>query len=191
MFNEFQHRQVDCTVEGIAEKVILSRLTRGRSIVDQEYVYNGVFSPTSTVALGAKVATTDTFLVQSLRKTPDGDHYCTMVKTNATITVQRYGQAYDANDNPIGGPSFSPVTSGVITFAEFVNASLRMKQEGLLLTTVYTLILQTNVDVKPPQDDSLESPDRILLAGKPYQVDNIDTIRFPNLLFIELSEDRR
>jgi hypothetical protein len=191
MFNEFQHRQVDCMVEGVAEKVIISRLGRGRNVTGQEYTYNGVFSPTSTVTTGAKVATSDTFLVQSLRKTPDGDNYCTMVKTNATITVQRYGQAYDANDNPTGAPSFSNVISGVIAFAEFVNASIRVKQEGLLPTTVYTLLLQTSVDVKPPQDDSLESPDRILLAGKPYQVDNIDTIRFPNLLFIELSEDRR
>ena len=107
------------------------------------------------------------------------------------IEVQRYGQTYDNLDNPIGEPSFNSIELEVKCFAQYVTAQLRMDEPGLLATTNYVLILQTTVDVRKPQDQTLLSPDRIMLDGRPYQVDVVDSIKYPNLLHIQLSEDLR
>jgi hypothetical protein len=191
MFYEFSHRHTPCTVDGAADLVILSRESKGSSVIGKESMFAGRFAPTSLVQTGSLVETMDSFLVQTLRSTPDQDKYCSMVKTNEVIEVERYSQAYDANDNPIGDPIFTSVESNVKAFAEYVTANLRQQEPGLLPTTVYVLNLQKTVDVKKPQDSSLISPDRIVLNGHPYQVDVVDDVKYPNLFSVQLSEDIR
>jgi hypothetical protein len=183
MFYEFAHRHTVCTVDGVSDKLILSRDTSSSSVSNKEYKFIGRFSPLSLVEEGSLVISEDSFFVQSKRKTPDNDLYCGMVKTNALVTIQRKHQDYDGNDNPTGPATYPDVVANVVGFVEFANASLRMKQEGLLPTTTYTLIIQSGVDV--------ERLDRIMVNSRPYQVDVVDDIKYPNLLFIELSEDLR
>lgn len=132
-----------------------------------------------------------TFLVQTLRFTATKDKYCSLIKTNVIAEVQRYMQEYDANDNPKGRPEFTPVAADIIGFAQHVSAQLKQEEPGLLPTTSLVLLLQTNVDVREPSDPELMSPDRIVIAGKKYQVDAVDRIKYPNLLYIQLCEDRR
>lgn len=95
------------------------------------------------------------------------------------------------NDNPKGKPEFTPVVTEVVGFAQHVSAQLKQEDPGLLPTTSLILLLQTDVDVKEPSDPALMSPDRIVLSGKKYQVDVVDRIKYPNLLHIQLCEDRR
>jgi hypothetical protein len=189
MFNEFSHRHTDCFVDGVPEKVILSRDSRSSTVFRQEYLYNGVFAPTSTVKTGALVTNGESFLVQSLRRTVENDCYCLMVKTNAEVEIQRWSQELDENDNPIGTPDFHPVQSNVVVHAQYVTARLRQDDVGLLPTTVYVLLMQSNVNIKRPTE--LDSPDRVILNGRKYQVDAIDDFRYPNLFYVQLSEDRR
>jgi hypothetical protein len=191
MFYDFAHRHTACLVDGVADKVILSRDTRSTSIIGKEYLYNGLFAPGSPVQTGSLVATTDSFFVQTLRLTTDTDKSCSLIKTNATIDVKRYHQALDGNDNPIGNPTFNTIRSNVKAFAQYVTAHLRQQDPGLLPTTVYVLQLQSSVDVRKPQDPSLISPDRIILNGRTYQVDAVDDVKYPNLLHVQLSEDLR
>ncbi|WP_328800286.1 hypothetical protein T3H97_16355 [Paenibacillus sp. LX16] len=191
MFYEFSHRHTPCVVDGNEDVVILSRETKGTTVMGKEYVYNGVFSPISLVNRGSLVQAEDTFLVLTLRKTVDQDNYCSLVKTNAVVEVQRYQQAYDANDNPVGDAEFTSVAADVVCFAQYVTAQLRQQEPGLLPSTVFILQLQTTVDVKDPQDSILSAPDRIVMGGKTYQVDVVDKIKYPNLLHVQLSEDRR
>ncbi|WP_339309799.1 hypothetical protein NZ043_27785 [Paenibacillus sp. FSL k6-2145] len=191
MFYEFSHRHTACTVDEKEESVILSRETKATTVMGKEYVYNGLFSPDSLVERGSLVRTDDSFLVQTLRNTVDTDKYCSLIKTNVTIEVQRYMQEYDANDNPKGKPEFVPVAAEVIGFAQQVSAQLKQEDPGLLPTTSLVLLSQTNVDVREPSDPALVSPDRIVIAGKKYQVDVVDLIKYPNLLHIQLCEDRR
>jgi hypothetical protein len=143
------------------------------------------------VAPGDIIQNDMTFLVQTLRFTTMKDKYCSLIKTNATIQVQRFTQEYDDYDNPKGKPVFTPVVSDVSGFAQHVSAQLKQEEPGLLHTTSLVLLLQTNVDVKEPSDPELTQPDRIIIAGKKYQVDVVDRIKYPNLLFIQLCEDRR
>ncbi|WP_418026227.1 hypothetical protein [Paenibacillus sp. JJ1722] len=191
MFFEFSHRHTPCVVDGNEDTVILSRETKATTVMGKEYVYNGVFSPESLINRGSLVQTEDTFLVLTLRKTVDQDNYCSLVKTNAVVEVQRYQQTYDANDNPVGDAEFTSVAADVVCFAQYVTAQLRQQEPGLLPSTVFTLQLQTTVDVKDPQDSSLSAPERIVMGGKTYQVDVVDRIKYPNLLHVQLSEDRR
>jgi len=173
------------------ESVILSRETKATTVMGKEYVYNGLFSPDSMVERGSLVRTSDSFLVQTIRNTVDTDKYCSLIKTNVTAEVQRYKQAFDTNDNPKGKPEFVPVAAEVIGFAQRVSAQLKQEDPGLLPTTSLILLLQTDVDVREPSDPTLMSPDRIVISGKKYQVDVVDRIKYPNLLYIQFCEDRR
>lgn len=191
MFYEFSHRHTPCVVDGNEDVVILSRETKATTVLGKEYVYNGVFSPESLINRGSLVQTEDTFLVLTLRKTVDQDNYCSLVKTNAVVEVQRYQQAYDVNDNPVGDAEFTSVAADVVCFAQYVTAQLRQQEPGLLSSTVFVLQMQTNVDVKRPEETTTAIPDRIVMGGKTYQVDEVDRMKYPNLLHVQLSEDRR
>lgn len=190
MFYEFSHRHTPCTVDGIPEAVILSRETKATTILGKEYLYNGLFAPTSSVAPGSAVETDNFFLVQTMRLSTEKDKYCSLLKTNVVAEIQRYTQEYDKNDNPVGEPDFVFVQEAK-GFVQFVSAQLRLEDPGLLPSTTYILILQTPVDVKRPQSQGLLSPDRALLNGRPYQVDAVDDLKYPNLLHVQLSEDTR
>ncbi|MNC31285.1 hypothetical protein D3C75_796020 [compost metagenome] len=152
-------------------------------------MYNGLFSPTSLVKPGDLIENGDTFFVQTLRPTTEKDKYCSLIKTNATITVERYSQKYDENDNAIGDEEYKPVAENVIAFAQYVTARLRQDDPGLLPSTTYTLQLQTTVNIKDPQDAI--HPDQVILHGKAYQVDAVDVVKYPNLLHVQLSDSVR
>ena len=191
MFYDFSHRHTPCLVDSQAEAVVISRESKDKSIIGKEFLYNGLFSPISLVARGSMIVATDRFLVQSLRDTVDGDKYCSLIKTNVQINVMRFSQSFDSNDNPIGAPTFTFVATGVHGFANFVSARLRQEDPGLLPSTTYTLMLQKSADIKNPQDDALQAPDRIVMDGRPFQVDSIDHLRYPGLQYVQLSEDTR
>lgn len=190
MFVDFSHRQTACFVEGISEKVILSRDSKNTSIISREYLYNGLFAPLSAVHTGSMVeAEEGHFLVQTQRRTTEKDRYCSMIKTNVAVDVQRYHQEYDSNLNKVGGPTFQIQQEDVKGYCQYVTGRLRQEEPGLLSTTSYILILQTSVQVRKPQ--GLPSPDRVLLNGHPYRVDVVDELKYPNLLYVQLSEDTR
>ncbi|WP_339166112.1 hypothetical protein MKX75_16925 [Paenibacillus sp. FSL R5-0341] len=191
MYKDFVHRHSPCTVNGEQDKVILSRETKATTVLGKEYMYNGLFAPKSPVLPGDVVQSDMTFLVQTLRFTATKDKYCSLIKTNVTAEVQRYMQEFDTNDNPKGKPEFTLVAGDIIGFAQHVSAQLKQEEPGLLSTTSLVLLLQTSFDVKEPSDPALLSPDRIVIAGKKYQVDVVDRIKYPNLLYIQLCEDRR
>lgn len=189
MFNEFPERQIACLINGTSEKVILSRETKATTVMGKEYVYNGLFAPKSIIALGDIVEVDASYMVLTMRQIVERDKYCSLLKSNAAIDVQRYGQEFDVNDNPVGAPDFITVQEGVVSFVQYVTADLRQQDQGLLPTTKYVVILQTSVDVMRPQE--LSSPDRLIIDGIPFQVDVVDGMKYPNLLNIQVSEDMR
>ncbi|OPA77464.1 hypothetical protein BVG16_13495 [Paenibacillus selenitireducens] len=190
MFYEFTHRHTPCYVDNQHDLVILSRENKATTVAGKEYVYNGMFSPVSKVHQGSLVETIDSFLVQTMRSTTDKDKYCSLIKTNAVIEVQRYTQIYDKHDNPLKA-SFDSVEKDIKANVQYVTAQLRQNDAGLLPTTVYVLQIQSTVDVKRPSDRALVLPDRIIINERPYQVDVVDDLKFPNLYHVQLSEDKR
>jgi hypothetical protein len=107
------------------------------------------------------------------------------------VKIQRYSQKYDDNFNPIGDPEFKDIEIDVKSFVRYVTGQLRQEDPGLLLTTTHLIRLQSSVDVRRPNDPLLLGADRIILNGRPYQVDVIDDIQFHGLYQIQLSEDMR
>lgn len=189
MFKDFSHRHTACTINGTSEKVVLSRETKATTVMGKEYVYNALFAPSSIIALGDIVEADASYMVLTMREMVERDKYCSLLKTNAAIEVQRYGQAFDVNDNPVGAPDFMTWQENISCFVQFVTADLRQQEAGLLPTTKYLVILQTSVEVRRPQ--GLASPDRLIIDGQPYQVDVVDRLKYPNLLNVQVSEDMR
>jgi hypothetical protein len=179
-----------CTVDGIADTCIIP--WRNRVGVQDDFVYNGIFSKESSVANGSLIiADEPSYLVTFADKDVASDIYCSMVKCNSDIDVYRYGQRIDDVGDPAGEPEFILLVSGVIAYAEYVTASLRQQDIGLLATTEYILVVQKTVDIKKPNDPSLYRPDRVVLNGRNYQVDVVDDMKFPNLYHVQLSVDLR
>ncbi|AWV35158.1 hypothetical protein CD191_22375 [Paenibacillus odorifer] len=114
-----------------------------------------------------------------------------MVKANMIVKVQRHSQRYDGNNNAIGDPEFQDVATGVHAFVRYVTGQLRQEEPGLLPTSTHIVRMQNTVGVLRPNDPALSKPDRIVLNGRPYQVDAIDDIQFPGLYQIQLSADMR
>lgn len=188
MFHEFSHRHSDCFVDGLPDKVILSRESRSSATYRLESMYNGVFAASSQVNAGSLVTNGETFLVLSMRLTVEKDKYCQMVKTNAMVDIARWYEVLDENDNQIES-GFDDVETGVPAYVRYVDGDLRQQDLGLLPSTEYVLIMQKSVDIKRPTQVS--SPDRVKLNGRNYQVDAIDDLKYPNLLYVQVSEDRR
>lgn len=184
MFYEFAHRHTPCTIDGVADAVILSRNAKSSNVIDREYMFVGRFSPVSTAENGSLVLTTDSFFIEATRITTDNDKYCSLVKLNATIEVWRYAQPES------GDPDFF-LTDSAIAYIQFVNADLRKQEPGLLATTEYILVVQKTVDVKKPNDATLYKPDRVVFNSLNYKVDVVDDVKIPNLYHIQLSVDYR
>ncbi|MCU6798001.1 hypothetical protein OB236_38340 [Paenibacillus sp. WQ 127069] len=190
MFYDFSHRHTPCTVDGTPDTVILSRDSKSTSFVTKEYLYNATFAPTSTAQGGSLLEVEgNTLIIQTMRPTTEKDRYCSAVKCNVQVEVQRYKQGYDGNDNEIGDSGFPAVQSDVFGFAQAVNARMRQEDLGILATTTHILYIQSIVDVKKPQE--AKQPDRIVMNGLPYQVGAIDDLKLPNQYVIQLSEDVR
>lgn len=189
MFHEFAHRHTPCLVDGVPDLVILSRDTRSTTIIGKEYQYNGVFAPESLVKNGSLVETKDSYFVQTLRLTTEQDNYCSLIKTNAAVEIQWYKKTFDQYDNATTG--FETVQSECIAFAQLITARMRQEDPGLLPSAVYVLQMQTSAVVRDPRDAGVLSPDRVLLLGKPYKVESVDRVKYPNLLHVQLSEDVR
>lgn len=190
MFYEFGHRHVPCTVDGEPDVVMLSRESKATSIIGKESMYNGIFAPDSPVAAGSIVITDDTFLVLTKRKTTDADAYCSLIKTNAAANLQRYGEVFGEHRN-VTDRTFSTIESDIPAFAQHVNAQMRQDDIGLLPKTTVLLIVPVSFHVKGPQEPGLIAPDRVQVFDRNYQVDDVDRMKYPNLLQLQLSEDVR
>ncbi|MCL6459576.1 MAG: hypothetical protein K6T85_16375 [Gorillibacterium sp.] len=189
MFDDFAHRHSACTVNGEPDLIVLSRETRATTIIGKEYTFNGVLAPTSPVKPGDLVDTGETFFVQTLRSTTEEDRYCSLIKTNAVITILHFAQEYDDHDNPVGEEEYHPIATGILAFAQYVTARLRQDDPGLLPTTTYILLLQTSVDIKDPQ--KAIHPDLVVMNDSTYQVDAVDVVKYPNLFNVQLSDSVR
>lgn len=190
MFDAFSHRHTPCLVDNAVDKVILSRDGNGSSVMAKESQYIGRFSPSSAVVCGSIVEAIATYFVYSLRITPDTDKYCSLIKTNRTITVRRHKQNYDNKYNPVGNASFQRVSTAP-AFVQVVTTEMRQKEVGLLSTTVLTALIQAGTDIKRPKDKDVSSPDQVVIDDVPYRADVIDTVSYPNLWLVQLSEDNR
>lgn len=185
---------VDCTVNGTATKAIIGRSGKKTTPFAWENERQGTFLPDMTVPSGALVentVTSESLLVRSVYpEAVDGAivaKLAQMVKINATVNILRLSETYDTYGNVTGTAWKDTTTGGTLTpikaFAEFINASMRQAEPGLLASTVIRLYVQSTAIIA--------LLDRVTLGGKSYQVDAIDLLSSPGLAIVQLSQDNR
>lgn len=101
-------------------------------------------------------------------------------RVNGKVNVVKLKDTYVNHKKT--GVSPVVVASDVPVYFVEVNAAMRQYDAGLLQTTVKKIIIQ-------PMDVALL--DRIQLNGRNYQVVNVDTASYVNLLELQVAEDNR
>jgi len=122
------------------------------------------------------------FLAQTVE--PDyasGETHFYAAKVNATLTIQRYKETLDVNNNIV--QQWVLVAGNVPAFGEAVTASLRQYDPGLLPNTKYLFQI--------PRSIGVQLLDRVVYNGNPYQVDSIDDLMLPGLVRVQCSADTR
>ena len=179
----YADRMEDIAFRGKTEKCLLLR--RGKSM-----------SP-KTIADGKVIVTENGTDIQNgelIERANTGEKFLIIAKQHSADCVQMQGRRINGSfalvkfvDNYVHhkrvGTTARTVATDVPTYFEDINAAMKQYDAGLLQTTVKKLIVQTSIPV-----DLL---DRIVLNGRNYQVVNVDTARYVNLLEIQVSEDNR
>ena len=179
----YADRMEDIAFRDKTEKCLLLR--RGKSM-----------SP-KTIADGKVIVTENGTEIQSgelIERTATGERFLIIAKQHSADCVQMQGRRINRSINVIRrvdkyenhkkvGAETKVIASAVPTYFEEINAAMRQYDAGLLQTTVKKFLVQTSIDI-----DLL---DRIVLNGRNYQVTNVDTAKYVNLLDVQVSEDNR
>ena len=102
-------------------------------------------------------------------------------RVNAEVTVSRIVDVFQ-NHKKVGTKA-EVVATGVPVFYQDISANMKMYDAGLLPKTVKKIIMQ--------DDTPVDILDRIVLNGRNYQVDNVDSAKYVNLFEVQVSEDTR
>lgn len=184
---------VSCKVNGADTVAVIGR-TKRTSDFDWESKRQGGFLADFNVPGGALVenpTVSESYLVLTVYpEFVSGEviaKVAQMLKINATVNVLRLTETYDDYGNVTGSVWLDTTTGSELTpikaFAEFINASMRQADPGLLASTVIRLYVQATAVI--------ELLDRVMLGGKSYQVDAIELISSPGLAIVQLSQDNR
>jgi hypothetical protein len=188
MFAQFNRLKKPINIKGKAsEKAVFSRVGRSSSSnFKSNFVYTCLLQENTKLENGdiftAKVGLhqrEEQFLVISVRKS-DESIQATVYKCNGTAFIYRSMAKYDEYDNMVG--SEVSLIAEVPTNHVTVNATMRLLDAGLLPSTTKEFRL-------PPCD--IRELDRIVLDGKNFCVDAIDTTKFDGLLAVQTSNDNR
>lgn len=102
-------------------------------------------------------------------------------KCNVLMTHKRYIEDVDDNWNPI--QEWKDINVDVSCYGEIINSRMRQENPGLLEGTIYLF--------QVPKSLGIIMLDRIIYAGKNYQVVSIDPIGLDGVLQIQLGVDLR
>ena len=115
------------------------------------------------------------------RQQSDGAVDCQAMMVNSYIKIQRLEKLYE--DYDFVGLKANTISENTPCYFKDVSASMRYYDAGLLKDTTKIILVKATVDIK--------ELDRVILNGNSYQVDNIDTGKYLNMNYIQLSEDTR
>lgn len=176
----------ECTIlrtRAITSYVSMSLATRGYSD-NRELYREGLILADSNLA-GGEVFTVrnENFLTRSVSYDPhSGELAFFASKVNATLVHKRYDETTDGWGNVTQG--WKTITDTVYSTSRVVTAALLEKDPGLLPNTKWTFTIPATVP--------LEKMDRLEFAnGTKCQVEDIDPLRLPGLLYVQCSDDLR
>ncbi len=102
-------------------------------------------------------------------------------RVNADVEIERIVDVFQ-NHKKVGTKT-ETVASKIPVFFQDISAGMKMYDAGLLPKTIKKIIMQDDTPVK--------ILDRIVLQGRNYQIDNIDSAKYINLFEVQVSEDTR
>lgn len=191
-----QEHGISCTVNGTATTAIIGRSGKKTNNFAWENERQGSFLPDFTIVGGALVANTiagETYFVRSVYpEVVDGEitaKIAQMLKINADVNILRLTETLDEFGNVTGTSWVDTVTesasnlTAIKAFAEFISASMRQTDPGLLASTVIRLYVQSSA--------VMQLLDRVMIGGKAYQIDAFDELNSPGLAVVQLSADSR
>lgn len=111
-----------------------------------------------------------------------GQIHCQVVKTNTSLTIQRYEKTYDDYGN-VTGEAWNDIVTDVPAYAGTEFQRLQLEDPGLVQNKIMQVIIQGSNDV--------QSLDRLIFAGENWQVDNIDVLTSPGNKVLDVSKDTR
>lgn len=120
-----------------------------------------------------------TFIVVAVRKS-EASVQATVYECNCVAQIYRLKEKFDKHDNLLGS-ELSLITETPANYVT-VNATMRLLDAGLLPSTT--------VEVRMPVCN-LRMLDRIVIDGRKYCVDVIDTTKFYGMYAVQLSYDDR
>jgi len=193
MFEAMARRHIPISINSTTnEKAILTRNGKSSSTYLFENMFKGTHPANSVVESGDLIGDGESFyLVESTRKTPDGDKSSMLLKCNQTVDIKRFSQGLDSNLNPTN--TWTITFSNVKVSAEYITGALRAKDAGLLANTVLRILMQKTLaymTYNDPGSDFVVS-DRITLGTSNYQVTAIDAVIMTGLLIVQVAEDLR
>lgn len=171
--------------DGIAEDVLILRRGKtenAKTISDAKIL----LAPLQTTIKNGDIlhrGNGNSFLVASKQSPNDADG-CTQIqgmRINGYVDIIEFRDVYE--DYERVGEELVTLAKDCPVYFKDVSAQMKMYDAGLLTKTVKKIIVQSSVPMKLLY--------RISMNGKDYQVDNIDTAKYMNLLEVQVSEDTR
>lgn len=164
------------------EKVLITRRgksTDSRIINDEKKILAFVDSNLICGDMITRQDNSSYFIVA--RQSNKGCIECQGMRINATATICRLNNEYE--DLELVGSKEEIVEKNIPIYFKDISANMRFYDAGILKNTTKIIMVQNKVNINELY--------RVKFNGANYQVDNIDTGRYENMLYIQLSEDTR
>lgn len=178
MIEFFSDRAEECQVVGKPnETIVFKRVSKGNSKQYQNN-YFGILLQDNTVITNGD---------QIIR--PDGSNYFVVARRDGAYSL--IGQCYKINASVSIGQitgnqntkyTYTETHSNIIAIQKEISGAMKLYDSGLLDKTVKTFVIPI-IDI--------ELNNRLIVDGLNYQIDSIDKTTYENLLYIQVSNDKR
>ena len=160
------------------EPIVLTRVEKSNLQSNYNWVRKGVVKRKTTRDFGdiVKIDNNKYFVVGKQATEVK------LIEANTTISIQKLTPQYI---NGVNTNKFIPTNlyTNIPTFYEDISGNMRLYDQGLLPTSVKKFIVESHADIKLTQ--------RIKLGDKNFQINDINTTRYPGLLFVQVENDTR
>ena len=179
----YNDRLEDIQFRGKTEKGLVLRrgkTARATVIADHKIIVTQLETDIQSGDIVLRVSSGERMLIIAKQYSAD----CTQFqgkRVNAEVEIERIVDVFE-NHKKVGTKA-DKKASNIPVFFQDISAGMKMYDAGLLPKTVKKIIMQ--------DDTPVDILDRIVLHGRNYQVDNVDSAKYINLFEVQVSEDTR
>lgn len=179
----FCDRKVICKINGKPdEKIVFKRRGKTNTRFNDNYIFECVLQDNTSLTNG-DIIIDDTGVCYFVIARRDGylSKIAQMQKTNSSVIICKLVDKFVGTVNK--GKTEQLLYSNVPVFYEDISGNMRLYDSGLLPTTTKRILMHNSNVV------SLDY--RIKLNGSNYKINDINTSKYPGLLYIQVEIDNR